>query len=68
MLPMQYYRFTCSGKGIYEVVDRDCPRTDPRRFDKPDGSWLPKVGPNFPGAISFWTEKGLEKYKQSPLS
>ncbi|MCY4644363.1 MAG: hypothetical protein OXB88_07055 [Bacteriovoracales bacterium] len=34
---------------------------------KPDGAWLPKVGFKYPGAISFWTECGLERYKNSGL-
>ena len=63
----KYYRFIVRTSGIYEVVDRDCPKSDVRRKDKPDGSWLPKVGMNYPGAISFWKEKGLRKYIDSGL-
>ena len=48
-------------------MDLDCPRTDERRKHKPDGSWLPRVGESFPGAISFWTEYGLRQYFQSGL-
>jgi hypothetical protein len=62
-----YYRVLADEIGIYEAVERDCPKEDQRRKNKPDGSWLPKVGPKYPGAISFWTEKGWEKYKQSGL-
>lgn len=61
------YRFACDEMGIYEAVDRDCPRDDSRRKNKPDGAWLPKVGMQYSGAISFWTEKGLKKYQESEL-
>lgn len=61
------YRFVCSDAGIYEAVEKYCPKNDERRLAKPDGSWLPKVGEEYPGAISFWTEKGLNKYKNSGL-
>ena len=64
---MEYYRFIVNGIGIYEAVENDCPRDDQRRMNKPDGSWLPKVGPKYPGAISFWTENGLKKYFDSGL-
>jgi len=30
-------------------------------------SWFPQVGEIYPGAISFWTEEGFEKYKTSGL-
>lgn len=63
----KYYRFVCGDEGIYAVVESDCPRDDPRRKTKPDGAWLPKVGPDYPGAISFWTEFGLQKYLESGL-
>jgi len=53
----RFYRFEVetnnSSVGIYEAVDRDCSRDDIRRQKKPDGSWLPKVGMDYPGAISF---------------
>jgi len=62
-----FYRVTVQGEGIYAVVDRDCPKDDLRREGKPDGSWLKKVGKDFPGANSYWTNAGLEKYKQSGL-
>lgn len=62
-----FYRFLASGIGIYEAVDRECPRSDLRRTYKPDGAWLPRVGEKFPGAISFWTEAGLKKYLDSGL-
>ena len=62
-----FYRFLVHGTGIYEAVEGECPRTDLRRSNKPDGSWLPRVGTKYPGAISFWTEFGLEKYLQSGL-
>jgi len=64
---MKYYRFVSDKYGIYAAADRDCPRTDPRRNNKPDGSWLEKAGTKFPGAISFWTEEGLKQYIESGL-
>lgn len=64
---MEYYRFIVTGRGIYEAVDQDCPKGDLRRSNKPDGSWLPKEGPKYPGAISFWTGYGLKKYFDSGL-
>ncbi|MEM7029652.1 MAG: hypothetical protein AAF629_08810 [Chloroflexota bacterium] len=67
MITNHYYRFLCNEVGIYAAVDRDCPRDDIRRKTKPDGSWLPKVGPDFPGAISFWTQVGLRQYHTSGL-
>lgn len=65
---MKFYRFVSGNLGIYEAVDLDCPRGHARRKGKPDGSWLPKVGDSFPGAISFWTVFGLRKYLDSGLS
>ena len=53
--------------GIYDAVERDCPRGDPRRFNKPDGSWLAKAGPKYPGAVSYWSEHGLRRYITSGL-
>lgn len=64
---MTYYRFISNGKGVYEQVDIDCPKDSALREDKPDGSWLAKVGPDYPGAISFFTEEGLKKYSESGL-
>lgn len=64
---MPYYRFESNGVGIYEAVERDCPRADGRRQLKPDGSWLNKIGEKYPGSTSFWTEKGLSKYLESGL-
>lgn len=64
---MNYLRFVAGNLGIYEAVDRDCPRDDRRRQLKPDGSWLPRVGAKYPGAISFWTKLGLEQYLRSGL-
>ena len=64
---MKLYRFQVGDIGIYEAVDRDCPRDDKRRASKPDGSWLPKIGNNYPGAISFWKEFGRNKYEESGL-
>jgi len=63
----EYYRFVVNDKGIYEAVECDCPKTDLRRKNKPDGSWLTKIGIKYPGAISFWTKPGLKKYLQSGL-
>lgn len=53
--------------GIYEAIDRDCPRDDIRLQNKPDGGWLPKVGARYPGAISYWTEFGWKVYNESGL-
>ena len=39
----KYYRFVVGDKGIYEAVEHDCPKSDARRKNKPDGSWLPKI-------------------------
>lgn len=64
---MSFYRFVSDDLGIYEAVDRDCPRTDGRRQIMPDDSWLNKVGEQFPGAASFWTEAGLKKYLESGI-
>jgi len=64
---MEYYRFITNGRGIYEAVDQDCSKDDPRRLNKPDGSWLPKKGLDYPGAISFWTDFGVKKYFDSGL-
>lgn len=64
---MPFYRVTVDGVGIYEAVDRDCSKGDPRRVNKPDGSWLPKKGLDYPGAISYWTEAGWKKYQESGL-
>ena len=54
----EYYRFVIGEIGIYDKVEKDCPKNDLRRNNKPDGSWLPKVGIDYLGAISFWTNKG----------
>lgn len=62
-----YYRIIVGNKGIYEAVDNDCPKNDPKRKQKPDGSWLPKIGQKYIGAISFWKEEGLKKYIESKL-
>jgi len=64
---MRLFRFECDGLGIYEAVDKFCPRDDTRRSKKPDGSWLPKAGPAHSGAISFWKPLGLQKYENSGL-
>lgn len=64
---MKFYRGVVNGVGIYEAVDRDCPRDDDRRIGKPDGGWLAKVGMNYPGATSYWTELGWKKYQDSGL-
>ncbi len=64
---MSWYRVTASGVGIYEAVDHDCPRDDVRRQNKPDGSWLPKIGAKYSGAISYWTEFGWKIYNESGL-
>ena len=62
-----YYRVTSGHRGIYEAVESDCPRGDVRRKGKPDGAWLPKVGKDYPGAISLWTAAGMERYVESGL-
>ena len=64
---MSYYRFEVDGVGIYAKVEIDCPRDDRRRVHKPDGSWLNKVGMDYPGGASYWTEVGLERYVSSGL-
>lgn len=64
---MSFYRFVSDNLGIYGAVERDCPRNDLRRTNKADGSWLPRVGERYPGAISFWKDHGLEKYLTSGL-
>ena len=61
------YRHTVAGVGVYESVSKICPLGDPRRDGKPDGEWLPKAGPKYPGALSFWTEYGIKKYIESGL-
>ena len=63
----KFCRIVVDGVGIYEIVDRDCPKDDPRRENKPDGSWLPKKGLDYSRAISFWSEYGLKKYRESGL-
>ncbi|RJQ21848.1 hypothetical protein C4580_01645 [Candidatus Woesearchaeota archaeon] len=63
----EFFRVIAGTQGIYAAVERDCPRNDARRKNKPDGSWLPKEGPKHPGAISFWKEFGLQKYIASGL-
>lgn len=62
-----YFRFEAEGRGIYEAVDLACPRDDARRTGKPDGSWLPRAGEKYPGALSFWKRAGLDKYQESGL-
>ena len=62
-----FYRVECRGKGIYEMVDMCCAKDDPRRTDKPDGSWLAKIGPKYPDAVSWFTEVGFKKYTESGL-
>lgn len=64
---IRVYRVVCGDLGIYAAVERDCPPDDPRRAGKPDGSWLEKVGTRFPGAISFWTDEGIKKYRDTGL-
>lgn len=67
-LDEKFYRFIVGDQGIYEAVyTLDPERNDPRRANKPDGGWLPRVGEDFEGAISFWTKTGLQKYKKSGL-
>lgn len=64
---IEYYRVVSGTNGIYEAVDKDCPFDDLRRAAKPDGSWLPKIGSKFGGAISLWTKDGMSKYVSSGL-
>jgi hypothetical protein len=64
---MPFYRFVSENTGIFEAVNRDCPAGHYLRNNKPDGSWLPKAGARFPGAISFWTDYGLKVYLESGL-
>jgi hypothetical protein len=63
----EYYRVVCENIGITEAVKRDCERGNPARLEKPDGSWLPRLGNRYPGAISLWTKDGMDKYYQSGL-
>ncbi len=63
----KFTRVTVGGIGIYEAVDRDCPKDDPRRAAKPNGSWLPKKGLDFPDGISYWSDYGLKVYRESGL-
>jgi hypothetical protein len=65
---LAFYRVTSAGRGIYEAVEADCGREDARRAGKPDGSWLPRLGEQFPGAVSFWTEAGFARYRESGLA
>lgn len=60
-------RFVAGEVGVYEALESDCPAGDPRRSFKPDGSWLAKVGSQYPGAISFWTSLGVRRYLESGL-
>jgi hypothetical protein len=64
---MKLIRHTVGELGIYAAVERDCPKEDPRRNNKPDGSWLPRVGMHYSNAISFWKPKGLVQYEKSGL-
>lgn len=64
---MNLYRFTLNSKGIYAELDAQVQKDSPLRNHKPDGSWLPKVGTDYPGAISFFTTRGLQKYNQTGL-
>jgi len=64
---MEYYRFITNGVGIYEAIQNEVEINDSRRLNKPDGSWLPKKGLDYPGAISFWKDFGLKKYFDSGL-
>jgi hypothetical protein len=63
----EYYRVVVGDIGIYKAVDENCPRNDPRRENKPDGSWVNKIGKYHQGAISFWTDAGMRKYIESGL-
>lgn len=53
--------------GVYAHVEASCPRNDCRRNAKPDGGWLPRVGRQYPGAISLWKTEGLKRYLESGL-
>lgn len=64
---MNLFRFTLNSKGIYEELDKQVPRDSDLRSSKPDGTWLPKVGEKYPGAISFFTKAGLKQYADSGL-
>ncbi len=64
---MNIYRFSLNNNGIFAELDSQVPKDSPLREGKPDGSWLPKVGKDYPGAISFFTPKGLLRYNQSGL-
>jgi len=64
---MKVYRVEFNHIGIYNAVEKYCPGDDERRKDKPDGSWLPRVGEKYLQAKSFWTEKGFKKYQEFGL-
>lgn len=62
------YRFTTvSGTGVFEAVQRDCPKEDPRWKVAPDESWHTPIGEPFPGCQSWWTEDGMREYVLSGL-
>jgi len=67
----QYHRFTVKvgGRyiGMYEAASVLCPKGRECRKNKPSGSWLPKAGKTFPGAISLFTARGMKRYTSSRL-
>lgn len=63
----RFYRVVSGETGIYEAVGQACPPCNPRRADKPDGAWLPKIGVHFVGAVSLWTDTGMNRYVNSGL-
>lgn len=62
-----YYRMVVGTFDIFEAVEVDCPRGDPRRFSKPDSSWIPNAIKKFPEGIAWWTEFGLRRYISTGL-
>lgn len=64
---LKVFRYEVDGLGIFEASSKACPVGDSRRIAKPDVSWLPQEGRNFPGAISFWKELGKKIYHECGL-
>lgn len=62
-----YYRMVVGTLDIFEAVEVDCPRGDPRRFSKPDSSWIPNAIKKFPEGIAWWSEFGLRRYISTGL-
>jgi len=63
----QFFRFVVGTIDIFQAVEQDCPRGDPRRFSKPDSSWIPQAIKKFPEKIVWWSEFGLRRYISTGL-